>query len=185
MEISQKILREAVRYEPETGQFFWLQERPLSHFKSTQASATWHTKFAGKQAGTQSTNHAGKTYRYLHLFGRVILAHRMAFLYVTGRHPSTIDHIDGDGTNNKWRNLREVKGASENNKNQRLRSDNTSGYVGVIWFKPAQKWKARITVDGKHKSLGYFESIDDAVNARLAAERKQGYSNNHGEKRPL
>ena len=165
--------------------FFWVPERPLSHFRSVQASAAWHRKYAGMPAGTKATNRAGKTYRYLHCFGRVILAHRMAFLYVTGRLPTMIDHIDGDGTNNKWRNLREVRGSAENNKNQRLRSDNTSGYVGVIWFKPAKKWKARITVDGKHKSLGYFDSIDDAVNARLTAERRLGYSNNHGEKRPL
>ena len=172
-------------YDPMTGEFHWVANRPRSHFKTEKAFQVWHKMFAGKIAGTKSKNRAGKTYRYLHLFGSVILAHRMAFLYVTGRNAKVIDHIDGDGTNNAWKNLREVDGASANNKNQRLRSDNTSGHVGVIWFKPARKWKARITVKGKHKSLGYFDRIEDAVMARLTAEREHGYSANHGETRPL
>lgn len=183
--INAQYVREALTYDPATGKFHWRQDRPANHFKTLQAERAWKTRYGGKIAGTKIKNKNGKVYRYVAMEGRVILAHRIAFLYVTGRWPVMLDHINGDGTDNRWRNLREVSGCSENNKNQRRRTDNTSGQTGVIFYKRTQQWRARITVDGKHKSLGYFDEYDDAVMARLKAEREHNYHNNHGEDRKL
>jgi hypothetical protein len=75
-----------------------------------------------------------------------------------------IDHKDGDGLNNQRYNLR-VTTHTQNMKNQRLRSNNTSGYKGVTWHKGAGKWYAQIQVDGKRTYLGLFTILEDAARA--------------------
>lgn len=54
--------------------------------------------------------------------------------------------------------------------NKRKLKNNKSGKTGVRWATKSNKWQARIGVDGKDISLGYFESFEEAVAAREAAE---------------
>ena len=93
-----------------------------------------------------------------------------------------IDHIDQNGLNNRWHNLREVT-HQENQKNISLRKNNTSGQTGVSFSKLMGKWGSRITLDGKDVHLGYFENYEDAVKVRKEAEPVYGYHPNHGRKR--
>jgi len=72
-----------------------------------------------------------------------------------------VDHQDGNGLNNRRSNLR-IATRAENLRNSRRRSSNTSGYKGVSWSAAANKWMARITVDGKNIYLGVFVDIEDA-----------------------
>lgn len=44
-----------------------------------------------------------------------------------------------------------------------LRQDNTSGYKGVSWHKQSQRWRARVFINGKERSLGYFQRKEDAA----------------------
>lgn len=53
---------------------------------------------------------------------------------------------------------------------------NTSGITGV--YKRKNRWQAAIGVNGKFKSLGYFLTKEEAIQARKAAEEK--YLNNGG-----
>ena len=109
----------------------------------------------------------------------------MAFLLQVGRWPEgEIDHIDGNGLNNRWNNLREVT-PTENQRNARKRSDNTSGTTGVGWHKQRQKWKAQIRINGTQKHLGYFDSKEEAIWAREAANKEHEFHPNHGTERPL
>lgn len=55
------------------------------------------------------------------------------------------------------------------------------GHVGVHWSRAARKWRARISVDGKRVSLGFFDSFWDAVEARERAEREYGLSSDPNE----
>lgn len=73
-----------------------------------------------------------------------------------------VDHIDGNPLNNKKENLR-ICSNKENSKSQSIRKRNTSGYKGVTWDKQRSKWKAQITINYKHKSLGFFNSKEDAA----------------------
>ena len=57
---------------------------------------------------------------------------------------------------NKIENLRAAT-HSENLKNQKLKSSNTSGQKNVGWAKREQRWRVRLTVDGKDKHIGYFK----------------------------
>jgi len=75
-----------------------------------------------------------------------------------------VDHIDMNGLNNQRFNLR-VATHQENAFNQNKYKNNTSGHKGVDWYKPYQKWRTRIMVNGKNIHLGYFDDIDDAARA--------------------
>jgi len=86
------------------------------------------------------------------------LNHRLIFLMFHGYLPDFIDHIDNDSSNNRIKNLRECT-ISENVRNSKTRSDNTSGIKGVSWHKPAKKWRAYINHNSEHIYLGLFKDI--------------------------
>lgn len=112
-----------------------------------------------------------RTYLRTAINGSYFYVHRIIWVMMKGEQPINIDHIDGDGLNNKWSNLRSVT-SSENGKNQKIHTTNTSGKSGVTYRKESGKWRARILVDGKMISLGNFYCKTDAVNKRLEAEKK-------------
>ena len=85
--------------------------------------------------------------------------------------PLVVDHINGHTLDNQKINLRLCSHA-ENIKNQKLRSDNTSGACGVRWHREKNLWQAYIKVNGQSTHLGYFGSFDDAVAARKQREIK-------------
>lgn len=82
-----------------------------------------------------------------------------------------IDHIDGNGLNNSFVNLRYAT-LSQNSMNQKIRSDNSSGHKGVCWVKSKNKWLAKISVNGKQMNLGLFDTIEEAVSVRLKKEEE-------------
>ena len=77
-----------------------------------------------------------------------------------------IDHVDNNRLNNNVENLR-FASHSENGMNQKISSKNTSGFKGISFNKKNNKWMACIRINGKNKNLGYFEKIEDAINARV------------------
>ena len=84
-----------------------------------------------------------------------------------------VDHIHGENTRYDCRksNLR-LATISQNNMNKNLQSNNTSGCTGVSWNKKTLKWKARIQVDYKSITIGFFDDLQDAIDARKEAEEK-------------
>lgn len=126
------------------------------------------------------TSRNNRGYYWVSIRKTQYLAHRLAFLYVTGKHPKgEVDHINGDRLDNRWVNLRDCDCAA-NSRNQGVRKDSTSGVRGVTFSILAGKWVARISDNGVRKSLGNYVSFDDAVRARRAAESRLGYHDNHG-----
>ncbi|TCI99960.1 HNH endonuclease, partial [Cytobacillus praedii] len=96
------------------------------------------------------------------------LLHRFIMGSPEGKH---IDHIDGNTLNNRKSNLRACE-HRENLRNTKMYSTNKSGHRGVTLHKKSGKWWAYIMVNYKHKSLGYYYDIEDAIKARKAAEEK-------------
>ena len=82
-----------------------------------------------------------------------------------------VDHIDGNRLNNQRENIR-ICTPAENARNTILYSTNTSGFRGVMWKKSNKKWHARITVNYKRISLGFFDSITDAAKAYNKAAKE-------------
>lgn len=81
------------------------------------------------------------------------------------------DHIDRDKNNNRKQNLRLIL-QRNNCKNRSLQPHNISGINGVTWYKQTNRWRVRITVNGKMIELGYFLEKEDAIKTRLEAELK-------------
>lgn len=82
-----------------------------------------------------------------------------------------VDHRNTNTLDNRRKNLR-LCSKSENAHNCGVRSDNTSGHRGICWHKRAKKWMVRLKSDNVDKYLGVFADLQDAINARKAAEEK-------------
>ena len=90
-------------------------------------------------------------------------AHRIIWLLVTEEDPGhlLIDHINGDFHDNRFSNLR-LAAPWQNQCNQKVRIDNTSGSKGVTWDKNRSKWLAQLQVQGKHFFLGRYKTKEEA-----------------------
>jgi hypothetical protein len=160
--ITQEGLKELLDYNEESGVFLW------------KASSNGRVK-VGDRAGSVTN----RGYSRISIGGKRYLSHHLAFLFVHGFIPKEIDHIDGNRSNNAIANLREVT-RSENCKNMKRSSRNKSGVTGVSFNKKLSKWRADICVNGKAIYLGAFEEFLKAKEARLQAEIKYGFHENHG-----
>lgn len=114
--------------------------------------------------------------RYVTLNQKTLVIADMIYVLMVGRWPTRrIDHKDGNPRNRRWDNLR-LATQQQNMMNQRVHSNNTSGYPGVVWCDKRKrgipKWSARITYKGKRISLGLYLSKADAIAARKDAEQK-------------
>lgn len=100
-------------------------------------------------------------------------AHRLAWLYMTGVWPSgDIDHMDGARANNKWANLRDVDKTVNAQNKRKAQSNSKTGLLGACWATRDRTYIARIKVDGKYKTLGYFETAEEAHGAYVTAKRQ-------------
>lgn len=153
-------------YDPDTGKVYW------------KVDAGNNIK-AGNEAGSLMP-HGRNLYRQISIDGRKYLAHRVAWLLRYGDFPvGPVDHIDGNGLNNRPENMKDATN-QENRKNQRMYRNNTSGVTGVTWDKLSGKWKAQISVSGKRKHLGYFISVEIAATAYRKAADEFGFTDRHG-----
>lgn len=81
-----------------------------------------------------------------------------------------VDHIDGNPLNNRRCNLRICK-YTDNSKNKKIASNNTSGVKGVSWSKQHTQWLSYIGCDNKKIYLGLYQNYEDAVRVRKEAEK--------------
>lgn len=159
-------------YNSLTGVLSWKPREYLS--EKTPVEKMWDKRFSGKPVGAP---HNG--YIRFGIGSRLYLAHRVIWLMQYGEWPDVIDHVDGDRSNNKIENLRSVT-RPENSLNRRLPKSNRSGVIGVHWCTRSGKWAAAIKKNGHTKHVGYFDDINDAKEARLAAQALSGFHKNHG-----
>ena len=108
----------------------------------------------------------------------MLLSHRMLYYLHHGELPEILDHIDGNKLNNSINNLRAVT-SSQNSMNRKSRSNSSSNYLGVSWYKKYKKWQASIKYSSKQKNLGYFTCEKEAARAynKAAAEHFGEFAN--------
>ena len=82
-----------------------------------------------------------------------------------------VDHINGDTLDNRKSNLR-ICTHKDNTRNKKIQSNNTSGFNGVSFTGRENKWRSYIVIDQKQKSLGYFNSKEEAAKAYNEAAKK-------------
>jgi hypothetical protein len=152
--------RDFVEYHPNTGLFTWKVSRYSSSRKIVPGTIAGSIQEHG--------------YIVIVINKRSYRASRLAWFIMTGEFPPKghiIDHKDQDKGNNRWSNLR-LATESQNRMNMKPTSLNKSGQRGVSFRKDIAKWHARIKLNGKTVLLGNFDSLEDAVAARKAAEPK-------------
>ena len=149
--------RALLDYDPETGVLRWKQHMtPRAR--------------AGTEAGVIQS---GK-YRRIGINGRYYMAHRLAWLIVTGEWPThEIDHRNGQKSDNRLCNLRQA--TPEQNKRNTSHKNNT-GLIDASYSSVNGKYRAQIRVGGSRKFLGWFANAEDAHAAYVAAAREY-----HGE----
>lgn len=105
----------------------------------------------------------GKGYTSVRYNGKYIMTHRLVYALINGPFHSHIDHIDGNPSNNVISNLR-LCTQGLNVANAKIRSDNTSGYFGVIWHKASKnRWQAQTMYNGKRVYIGLYTDKDEAA----------------------
>ena len=157
---SYKQVSKLLRYDPKTGALTW--------------RVTGKNRTVGKSAGTIVATHR-RSYCYVGILHQKHAKHRVAWLLMTGKWPTTpIKFKDGDGTNCRWGNLEptEIKAIR---RGSHINRNNTSGYRGVGYRHSKGKWFANIYVDGRRKFLGYHDRKSAAVAARRRAAQRYGY----------
>lgn len=114
----------------------------------------WHARGNGSAFyASRKVGPRGAT-RYVHM-------HR---LIVGVEVDAEVDHINGDGLDNRRANLRSCS-HRENTRSLKLNRNSQSGFKGVSWHKARGKWVSHISVDGRQRHLGIF---DDPVKAAVA-----------------
>ena len=167
--LTQKRLREILSYCEVSGDFVWVAKPCVNAHRI--------------KVGNPANRVNSQGYITIWIDGKSYLAHRLAWLYVYGRFPDglrpEIDHMDGNPINNSIANLREVS-RSENQRNQKMCSDNTSGITGVYresapnGNKTKLNWYWKVTwqaEDGKRKRLSFStEKYGEAEAKQMAID---------------
>ena len=152
-------LRELLHYDQETGILRY-------------AVARWGRQHVvvGSVAGTND----GQGYRKHMIDGRPYKAHRLAWLYTHGVWPAgEVDHINGQRSDNRMSNLRDVPRVTNSENFRIARRSNKTGLLGVTSpGKQDKRYTATITAGGKRKTLGRFDTPEEAHAAYLEAKRQ-------------
>ena len=175
-QMTQDYLKLLLSYDEKTGVFTW-RVRPIATFADRRGSLTWNKRYAGNVAGSPDN----KGYLRINFGGMKYKSHRLAWLYVYGEWPETIDHINGVKSDNRIENLRDVS-FKENMRNRPMTSKNQTGANGVELRKGRKKYISSISINRKWIYLGSFDSLADAEIARVNANKLYGFHENHGRK---
>lgn len=152
---NRKVLRKLFDYDAETGALYW-RARGLKK---------WDSRYAGTEAGTRT--HKG--YIQIAIYGKLFFAHRIAYAWMADKQPVQIDHVDGDGFNNRWSNLRAAT-VSQNQINRRkLRGAQI--FRGV--YKARKKFVAQIKTNQVHTYIGSFDTAEEAAVAYDKEAKRQ------------
>jgi hypothetical protein len=120
-------------------------------------------------------NVSGGGYVTIYVGGRSYAAGRLAWFWMTGIWPEAeVDHRDLNRQNNAWANLREALPV-ENTANKGVYQNNTSGFKGVNRLVVRGRfigWRARIGAGRQRRSLGVFQTPEEAHAAYVEAARR-------------
>lgn len=151
------------------------QEQVKELFEYKENSLYWKAPLFKSRKDKPAGCFGKNGYRQIRTKYGKYLEHRLIYLYHYGVLPPYIDHIDGNPSNNSIENLRECT-HMQNHFNEKKSKNNTSGFKGVSFHKPSQKWRASVFVNYKQHHLGLFEDIQDANLACIDFRNKH-----HGE----
>lgn len=170
------VLRRLLSYDPATGVLMWLMRTPEIFAGATaenrrSSCARWNKRYAGTVAGALQSD----GYIQVKIHNRPMLAHRLAWAIHYGEWPQFVGHVDGPRSDNRILNLRSTS-RQICQRNQKRHRSNTSGRTGVSWSRVRAIWTAQIKIGEKSFYLGSFSNFDDAVAARIEAEKRHNFT---------
>ncbi len=120
----------------------------------TQSGLVWRTRRGPRRAGSTAgclnqNKRTGRLDWVVRIDGANYAASRVIYLMRTGVDPSEyeVDHVDRNSLNNNLCNLRLASGSLQAH-NRKVRSNNTSGSMGVAWSKQDKKWRVQLRHQG-------------------------------------
>lgn len=144
--------------------------RALFRYNRRTGELIRRTTVGGALAGSVAGNVQRDGRVQLYIDGRNYKAHRVIWLLITGAWPRyEIDHRDGDQSNNRWRNLRDVPHRVNIENRRGPTRANPHGLAGVTMNH--RRFMAQIKVDGKRMYLGTFDTAEQAHAVYLEAKR--------------
>jgi len=158
------LIKDMLLYNPFNGKCFWARP-PINH-----------NNLIGSEAGTIGDE--GRI--IIRISGKGFRRSRIAFVFMTGCWPTAVvDHINGNASDDRWVNLRDVS-IQLNNRNictgRRKKKSNLPVGVRVLKNK---RYMARIGLNGRSFSLGVYDTITEAKSAYIDGKNKY-----HGGGRP-
>lgn len=153
--ITHERLLKIIRYEPDSGLFFRLEQPAFARVDLSLPVGTLR----------------GDGYFVCDLEGKTYYLHRLAIFYVTGVWPKLADHVDGNHGDNRWTNLRSATHQQNAANSVGFPKRRKSAYKGVYKALRGKSnpWCATICVNGKSQHLGSFPTEEDAHAAYLGA----------------
>jgi len=127
-------------------------------------------KTRGAAVGAIAGNKRKNSYFHVRVDGKRELWHRIIFVMHFGWVPETVDHIDGDPSNNKIENLRAAT-KSQNQHNRKQNKNCVSGVKGVR-LTPKGLWCAQVNMRNRVVFKKFFSDIELAQLAVEEARRK-------------
>ena len=171
-------VRAFLTYYPDTGKLFY-NKVGVEWFQHCKNPKLGCAVFNSKCAGREGFTHLSQGYNRTTFRGRLTLAHRVIWLWMTGEHAGEINHINRNRSDNRWENL-ESADRKNNMLNKSIYKSNTSGISGVVWNKQNKKWRVQIFRDGKFYNGGLFEDKEDATNKAREMYHQIGFAEEHG-----
>jgi len=178
--INREYLDECFLYNEETGELIW-KTRPREHFQTERCCNHTNSRQAGKVAGSyhRQKSRGGHRKIVVSVDGVLYHAHNLIWTLVNGYYPldynMVVDHINGDGFDNRLVNLRCVT-QKDNMRNLKKYRTNTTGVTGVSFNKGKCKWEVYIS----RKYIASFVDFNEAVECRKKLEIEKDYHENHG-----
>lgn len=151
-----QMFHEYLRYEESTGVLYW---------KKRQGKKV-------SEGGVVGCKKKDSGYVIFFLFGKAYRAHRAILAMHFGEDSDLdVDHINGDRADNRISNLRFVSNSVNMQNQRKATARSKTGILGVCPQKNMQRFSAQITVDGRTKHLGTFETTEEAQKAYIQAKR--------------
>ena len=152
--LTHRIVKRVVNYDPKSGIFTW-KVRVCNKFR------------VGHIVGGRDA----RGYISIKIGGLRDYAHRLAWLYMTGKYPThQIDHINGCRFDNKWVNLREANNTLNAENRRKAAITNKTGLLGVV--KRSRGFSSAVETNGHKTHCGIFDTAELAHRAYIKVKRK-------------
>lgn len=146
--------------------------RKLIDYDRITGVLSWRVSDGGVLVGSPVKTINSNGYLVIGLFGSKYRQHRIAWLHAYGEWPlGTVDHIDGNRSNNALSNLRVVSQRLNNQNQTKPGAANKSGVLGVYWSVRLNGYMAQVSIDGKKKRRGPYKTIERAYASYVDLKR--------------